>query len=111
MKHTHTRMRALLYRDGGRNLSLSRLALRSNFDASVETYKCSCSNMQVHSVRQITTAVCFATFYAWLQTSAPRPLIGRQTMRAEWHMFLPLMTLLSRLGDRAGGEEAPPSDM
>ena len=24
----------------------------------------------------------------------PGPLIGQQTERAEWHMFLPLMTLL-----------------
>lgn len=47
-------------------ISLSRLALHSNFDASVETYKCSCSNMQVHSVRQITTAVCLRVFCHFL---------------------------------------------
>lgn len=51
------------------------------------------------------------TFHAWLQMSASRPLIGQQTLHAEWHMFLPLMTPLQKLGDGTGGEEAWPSDL
>lgn len=42
------------------------LALYSNFDASVETYKCSCSNMQVHSVKQITANLCLRVFCHFL---------------------------------------------
>lgn len=92
------------------NLSFSSLYIQTAM-ASLESYNCSCSNMQVHNAEAMALDLCLATLYAWLQTGASRPLIGRQTMHAEWHMFLPLMTLLSQLGDRTGEEEAPPSDM
>lgn len=36
----------------------------------------------------------FAAIPVQILTAASRSLIGQQIMHAEWHMFLPLMTLL-----------------
>lgn len=98
-------MHTLLYRGGGEISPHLPLTPYSNFDASasnLEVLLLRLTGTQCEPVYYKRVSACvFATSCAWRQMSAPRPLIGQQTMRAEWHMFLPLMTRLSRPGDRA----------
>lgn len=92
--------RALLCGNRWRNLPFPSLCFQTLMQVWKQVYLLQDEGTQCEADYYKCVSVSFLFFVttscAWLQTSTSRPLIGQQAVRAEWHMFPPLMTLLSR---------------